>query len=178
MVGKTRSLPKVSWLAVIVSLLTGTLTHLAWDSFTHPGALGVEAIPFLRMEIFTVDTYHAYAYKLLQYFSSGFGILILGIWSCLWLRKAPLGPESTAPMTNPVRFKSLAAILSLPFLSGLVTAVIYFPVPITMRGVELLLGKGAVAVFSALGLALLAFAVWWRLKHRKVNQQIKHQPSH
>lgn len=164
MVGKTRSLPKVSWLAVIVSLLTGTLTHLAWDAFTHPGAPGVEAIPFLRMEIFTVDTYHAYAYKLLQYFSSGFGILILGIWSFLWLRKAPLGPEPAMPMTNSVRFKSAAAILSLPFLSGLVTALFHFPNPITMRGVELLLGKGTVAVFSALGLALIAFASWWHLR--------------
>ena len=160
----TSRLPNVSWLAVAASLMVGTLTHLAWDSFTHPGAPGVEAIPFLRMEVFTIDTYHAYVYKLLQYFSSGFGLLILAIWSYLWLRKAPVGQSPAAPMTDAARLRSVAAILSLPCLSGLVTAAFYFPNPFTVRGVELLLGMGAISVFSALGLALILFGAWWHLR--------------
>lgn len=160
----TTRLPNVSWLAVAISLATGALTHLAWDSFTHPGAPGVEAIPFLRAEVFVIDTYHGYVYKLLQYFSSGFGLLILGIWSFHWLRKAPIGPAPAASMTISSRIKSLIVILALPFTSGLVTAVTYFPNPFTVRGVELLLGMGAISVFSALGLALIVFASWWHLR--------------
>ena len=164
---ETYRLPRASWLAVTASLLTGALTHLAWDSFTHPGAPGVEAIPLLRAEVFAIDTYHAYAYKLLQYFSSGFGILILGIWSVLWLRKAPLGPEPSASMSVTERVKAALIILSLPFLSGLGTTVTYFPIPFSVRGVEVLLGMGAVSVFSALGVSLLAFASWWHLRLRR-----------
>ena len=160
--------PTDSWSAVAISLLAGTLTHLAWDSFTHPGAPGVEAIPFLRMEVFTVDTYHAYVYKLLQYFSSGFGLLVLGLWSFLWLRKTPLGAEPAVPMSGTERIKSVAAILTIPFISGLGTAVLYFPNPFTVRGVELLLGMGAISVFSALGIALLGFASWWHLWPRHI----------
>jgi hypothetical protein len=159
----TTLLPNVSWLAVTVSLIIGTLTHLVWDSFTHPGAPGVEAIPFLRMDVFVIDTYHAYVYKLLQYFSSGFGILILGIWGILWLRKTPLGAEPAVPMSGAERIKSATAILAIPFISGLVTAATYFPRPFTVRGVELLLGMGAISVFSALGLALIVFASCWHL---------------
>lgn len=161
--GKMRRLPKASWLIVTTSLFIGTLTHLAWDAFTHPGAPGVEAIPFLRVEVFTVDTYHAYAYKLLQYFSSGLGILILGIWSFLWLRKSPLGAPPPRSMMISERIKTIALILAVPFTSGLFTTLVHFPTPITMRGVELLLGKGAVSVFSSFGIALLSFAIWWHL---------------
>ena len=165
----TSRLPRVTWLAVTVSLILGTLTHLAWDSFTHPGAPGVEAIPFLRMEVFTVDTYRGYVYKLLQYFSSGFGLVILGIYSFLWLRNTPPGPAPVAPLSNSERIKSLAAILVIPFISGLATTVSHFPIPFSVRGMENLLGMGAVSVFSSLGIALLAFASWWHLWPRHIN---------
>jgi hypothetical protein len=160
--GTTR-LPKVSWLAVIASLTIGVLTHLVWDSFTHAGALGVEAIPLLRMEIFVIDTYHGYVYKLIQYFSSGLGLLILGLWCILWLRKTLPSPEPILPMTNSKRIKSAFAILAVPFVSGLFTAIIHFPKPFTIRGFELLLGMGAVSVFSALGIGLIFYASWWHV---------------
>ncbi|MFZ5858957.1 MAG: DUF4184 family protein [Chloroflexota bacterium] len=159
----TSRLPNVSWLAVIASLVIGALTHLAWDSFTHAGALGVESIPLLQMEVFVIDTYHAYVYKLIQYFSSGLGLLILGIWGILWLRKTPPCPEPILPMTNSERIKSAIAILAVPFISGLFTAISHFPNPITMRGVELLLGMGAISVFSALGIGLVLYASWWHV---------------
>lgn len=160
--GTTR-LPNASWLAVSASLTIGALTHLIWDSFTHPGAPGVEAIPILRMEVFVIDTYHGYVCKLLQYFSSGLGLLILSIWSILWLRNTPPRPNLILPMTNSERIKSTFAILALPLASGLFTAIVHFPNPITMRGVELLLGMGAISVFSSLGIGLVLFASWWHV---------------
>jgi hypothetical protein len=159
----TSRLPSVAWTAVLASLLLGILTHLVWDSFTHPGAPGVEAIPFLRVEVFTIDTYHAPVYKLLQYFSSGFGILVLAMWSIGWLRRAAPAALPAAAMTNSTRLASLAGLLSLPFLSGLITAVDHFPRPFSVRGVELLLGMGAISVFSALGLACILFAICWHV---------------
>lgn len=164
LLNETDRLPRVSWLAVTVSLILGAATHLIWDSFTHPGAPGVEAIPFLRVEVFTIDTYHGYVYKLLQYFSSGFGLLILGIYSILWLRKAPPGPLPIRPLSGVERLAGFAIILSIPLISGLTATVIHFPIPFSVRGVENLLGRGAVSVFSALGLALILFASWWHLR--------------
>jgi hypothetical protein len=166
--GATR-LPNASWLAVFASLVVGTLTHLTWDAFTHAGALGVEAIPFLRMEVFVIDTYHGYVYKLLQYFSSGLGLLILGIWSVLWFRKTPPSPDPILAVKNSERIKSALAILAVPFASGLFTAIFYFPNPLTMRGIELLLGMGAISVFSALGIGLVLYASWWHIWEMRFN---------
>jgi hypothetical protein len=164
--GKTR-LPNASWRKVIASLLFGILTHLAWDSFTHAGASGVEAFPLLSVEVFTFDTYHGYVYKLLQYFSSGLGLLIIGIWGFFWLRTAPPGPALDRSMTREERVKAFAALILIPFISGTITALTHFPIPFTLRGVELLLGMGAVSVFSALGAALLGYASWWHLRKTK-----------
>jgi len=46
--------PLARWSAVLVSLLCGAATHLVWDSFTHPGTAVVDALPALRVLIFTL----------------------------------------------------------------------------------------------------------------------------
>jgi hypothetical protein len=167
-IGETR-LPKVSWLAVTISLLIGALTHLAWDAFTHDGAPGVEAIPFLRADLFAVGTYHVYAYRMLQYFSSGVGLLIVGLWTFQWLRKAPLGPEPAVLLNDATRLAAFASLLGIPSLCGLASMLSRFSLPITGRWLELTVGRGVVVVFDVFGLALLAFSLWWHFRRDRVN---------
>jgi hypothetical protein len=165
-IGATR-LPKVSWLAVTVSLLAGAITHLAWDAFTHNGAPGVEAIPLLRTDLFAVGTYHVYAYRVVQYFSSAIGLLILGLWTFQWLRKTATGPEPAAPLTPPQRVAVFASLFGVPAIGGLWSASPHLLFPLTGRSLELAAGSAVVTVFESFGLILLAFGLWWHLQMRR-----------
>ncbi|KAA3436563.1 DUF4184 family protein [Rufibacter hautae] len=42
---------KTHYLMVLLSLLVGIVSHLAWDSFTHSTGLGVRLFPFLLSEV-------------------------------------------------------------------------------------------------------------------------------
>lgn len=69
-------------LLLVVSLLLGVLTHIAWDLFTHEGRWGVEAIPALQEQWGPL-----LGYKWLQHGSSVIGLLILAGYAVRWLRR-------------------------------------------------------------------------------------------
>jgi hypothetical protein len=69
-------------LLLVVSLLLGVLTHIAWDLFTHEGRWGVEAIPALQEQWGPL-----LGYKWLQHGSSAIGLVILAVYAVLWLRR-------------------------------------------------------------------------------------------
>lgn len=71
-------------LLVVAALLIGVVTHLLWDSFTHPDGWLVLALPAFQSQLgpFTV-------YRWAQYGSSAIGLLILLVWLVLWVRRTP-----------------------------------------------------------------------------------------
>lgn len=76
------------WLAT--SLLIGVISHILWDAFTHEGRLGVQFMPALAEQWGPLQ-----GFKWLQHGSSAAGLVIIGIWVLLWLRRAE--PHRTAP---------------------------------------------------------------------------------
>lgn len=69
------------WLGV--SLIVGVLSHIAWDLFTHEGRWGVDVFPVLDAMWGPLS-----GYKWLQHGSSVAGLLVIGIWALLRLRRA------------------------------------------------------------------------------------------
>lgn len=69
-------------LLVVVALMLGVLSHIVWDLFTHEGRWGVDAFPALQDQWGTLP-----GYKWLQHGSSVVGLLILGVYALLWLRR-------------------------------------------------------------------------------------------
>ena len=59
----------------IYSALIGMFTHLAWDSFTHPGGVMVGALPVLKKSIYGLPLC-----RVLQHASSVLGLAILAWW--------------------------------------------------------------------------------------------------
>ena len=74
------------WLAVIISLLCGAITHVVWDAFTHEGAQAVIAFPILQAHLFSVGSYPVYVFKLLQHMSTCIGLFLVLWWSWRWLK--------------------------------------------------------------------------------------------
>jgi hypothetical protein len=87
--------PYKSWRLIIRSLVSlgiGTLSHLAWDSFTHDHGFIVQNVAPLRQAIFEIDGTSIYAFSILQHGSTVLGLAALVLWYLGWLRKNPVYP--------------------------------------------------------------------------------------
>jgi hypothetical protein len=105
------------WLAA--SLLLGVLSHILWDEFTHDGRLGMQLLPALAEQWGPLQ-----GFKWLQHGSSAVGLLIIGIWAVLWLRRAE--PRAVPVRTSPpwvriVWWLSLPVILIAALIIGYAT---------------------------------------------------------
>jgi Domain of unknown function (DUF4184) len=87
-------------LTISISILLGALTHITWDSFTHPTGWAVQHSPMLQQSIG-----HWPVYKLLQYGSGLVGSVGLLLWAISWLRQAVVDRDVT---TLPWRAKAIA----------------------------------------------------------------------
>ena len=69
-------------LLVILAIIVGVATHLAWDSFTHPDGWLVLHVPVLRVQLgaFTL-------YRWAQYASSVVGLVAVFAWMIVWTRR-------------------------------------------------------------------------------------------
>jgi Domain of unknown function (DUF4184) len=93
--------PQWRWLAIVLvllaSLLIGIVTHVVWDSFTHPDGQVVVRVPLLREYLGPLQ-----AYKWGQHIGTVGGLIVLAIWAVDWARRTPnLGRVSR--ITEPLR---------------------------------------------------------------------------
>ena len=84
------------WPVAFLSILIGAWTHIAWDSFTHAGGWITMHVAALNapVAIFGWDTEVSH---LLQYLSSVFGLVVLGLWLQSRLRRVPAAAGSELP---------------------------------------------------------------------------------
>lgn len=94
-----RSPSAVGWVQAGVSVVIGALTHVVWDSFTHPRRWGTDHLATLNRGLGPLP-----AYEWLQYGSGVLGLLALTVWTVLWGAKStaaidlpPVGPRGADP---------------------------------------------------------------------------------
>jgi len=81
-----------------LGILIGTLTHIAWDAFTHEATPVRQFLPGLGAPLFYIHGHTLHVYGFLQYMSSVAGLLALAYWAYN-LRNAP-------PLPRPPRHRS------------------------------------------------------------------------
>lgn len=137
-----------------ISILLGSLTHLAWDAFTHATPLG-EAIPALRDSLFGAGGPHVPVYFVFQVLSSVFGLVVLAAWA--WrIRKKPLAPadevvaELTPRVSNDERYLAVLFIAVVSIAGG------FFGAESMGSLFHMLIGmmSGAAAAWSMLAVAV------------------------
>lgn len=84
-------LPAVPWF--VLSAVVGTVTHVAWDGFTHPGRFGIRLFPVLQNARILGEP----PYVLLQYGCSVLGVATLVRWAVQEMRRVVRSGPSTAP---------------------------------------------------------------------------------
>lgn len=133
-------LPDVPWHAVIVSLLAGALTHVAWDAVTHSYDDGLQ--------------HHNW----LQHASTALGTAVLGWWA--W-RKLRLVPATPGPLSPLARARILLVLLGAASLAAWLTAE---APPADLRALRQFLRTGGFAAVQALGVALLVYCLLFQRK--------------
>lgn len=149
------------WLAV--SLILGVLSHIAWDLFTHEGRGGVDLLPALD------ETWGPLpGYKWLQYGSSVLGLVIIGVWALVRIRRSAARPDVHRSMPGGV---VIAWWVSLPVI--LVTAWVFgmiaygpFTEEYTVQHLAYRVLPPACAVWGALTLLLCLAVPLFRRNHQ------------
>lgn len=93
----------------VLSAVIGTVTHVAWDGFTHPGRFGVRLFPVLQ----TARILDEPPYVLLQYGCSVLGVGALGFWTVQEMRRVArsgTGTGTAPPAGNRRLAFSLIAV--------------------------------------------------------------------
>ena len=79
-------LPNIPSYALIFSLVLGALTHVFWDFFTHRDGIP-RYVNWMDNPLTSIDGYEIMPYRILQHFSSIFGLSLLLFWIWIWLSK-------------------------------------------------------------------------------------------
>jgi len=132
-------LPAAPWSAVVVSLLVGAVTHLAWDALTHSHDEG-------------------WRHNWLQHLSTASGSLVLGWWIWRKLRRAPAAPSPLSPLA---RIVTLVAFVTIAAFAALHEAAPPAPDLLALRQ---FLRSGGLAALEALGAALFIYCLLFQRK--------------
>lgn len=153
----TRALPTLGW--AVLAVLVGVITHLIWDSFTHPDGWIVLAVP-----AFHTMLGHFTVYRWAQYASSVVGLVIIVAWLALWVRRSPMRREDETGSRLSKRARCLAWLaVAIPGLSvgiavwgfGLVNGIDAFD--------RVLVYRTATLSISCAGLVAVVIALSWYL---------------
>ena len=154
---RTRRPPAVRTGWVLVSLLLGIATHLAWDSLTH-GWVAANA-PGLQQTL----TGSLTVARALQHLSTALGLLVIGF--VLWRRRAALLPAAGTPAR--ARLLRTLGVGVVAGLAGAASLTARRPGP--PPTLEHALSTAAVGAGLAVGAtAAVALAAWWLLRLRGV----------
>lgn len=89
--------------AVVLSLVAGTVTHLAWDALTHDGRWGSEHLGILRERLGPL-----LGVQWVQHVSTLVGLAVLTVWLVRWWRRTPPRPDRTRPRPVGGRGRAVA----------------------------------------------------------------------
>lgn len=148
---------------ILLCILVGAVTHLAWDSFTHRGSFAVRSLPFLRVHLFTGGGFWIYLYTALQWICSFIGLAVLAWWARRWIAATPqseLAPAS--PLSPRQQLAVVACVLGAAAAMAVLSAWPHaFGTGRRLSSQELV-SVSLLGWVSGFGLGLMAWAVAWR----------------
>ena len=157
-----------SWdpIALLLCLGLGALSHVLWDSFTHPNELPAR-FPILFTSLGSWGGHALRLYKAIQHGSTVLGIAVLFFWLRHWMRSTP-AVRDIAPRFSPVRkWGMLAMILTPPLLAAVVAARPALSANIgSLRTMQLFVALAVIAGGRVLILSVLVTTSLWRLARR------------
>jgi len=146
---------------IVISIVLGSIIHLAWDAFTHDRGLVVRNVPDLRTPLEEFGT-HRPIYNVLQHGSSLLGLALLAFWYWRWFKRTP--PQPVPPqlrMSTRAKHWITGSILVIATGSSAVYAYFY---SYHLASLGIFVGTFAVTSMSLIYIGALIFSAWWQLK--------------
>ncbi|NHA67255.1 DUF4184 family protein [Phycicoccus flavus] len=148
------------WLWAVPGVVLGSLTHLAWDGFTHADGWAVARWSVLGTTMGGLPLWH-----LAQYVSGLAGVALVLVRAGRRLARAPVVEHATPVATPAQRRAAWAVLLAAPVLGGPALALDALGAGLHP---ELLLYLVVVRGVSAFGLASVLVAAAWFLRRATV----------
>jgi hypothetical protein len=144
---------------IVVSLLVGIATHLAWDSFTHNNTWLYRNLDILHQPVHVFFLGYVQVYKALQHVSTLLGLGVLLVYLAFWYFRT--APHRSQPPALPSGRKAilLSAILAIATVGGIVRAAISGGLPTGLHDSRFI-GLLAVTSIALVWWQLVAFG-WW-----------------
>lgn len=145
----------------ILAALTGILTHLAWDAFTHRSSPLVQAVPALHASLGPLPVS-----SWLQHASTVGGLVAIAVWASVWMRRTRRR-DVPGIVGAPARVIAWTAVVLAFGVAGTI---------VWVRGILLgeeafepsLVFLGATVAGGAAGLAgVVICAIWWIARARR-----------
>lgn len=163
-------LPQVAWTAVVISILIGAASHLAWDAFTHADAAGVEWVPVLSQPLAHVGDHTVHAHAFLQHASTLFGLAVLGMAYHRWHRRTASTNDLPATLLSPGRrWVARALLVTLPSVWAATIALDALDRSWKLADLQLALGVALIPGLRAFGVGVIAYCLLWQL-HRRTSR--------
>lgn len=161
--------PLKSWQIMIRSLLSlaiGTLSHLAWDSFTHNNGFIVKNAAALRQPIFELAGTKIFVFSILQHGSTVLGLVALVLWYFHWSRKTPAYAYPVPPslqLSAAMRLIIFAAMAAGVFFLCALTGFFSFPYVLNLHKLRLMAERMAVVSMAVLSMEIALYCAIWHL---------------
>lgn len=155
---------------VMISVVIGAFTHVAWDAFTHENGWMVQFLPFLDVTVFDLGTDKVPLTRMLHHSSSILGAL----WVILWSRKQMRrlhgetdGGSASGPLFGRT-FRTMTIWASLSVLAGLFYAWIQgYPVQNNYEFRQMMV-QALVATGSAFFSITFLYSIIWHMTKKGI----------
>lgn len=154
-VNRFRFWPWQRFSLIVLSILTGSATHLGWDAFTHRDSWIYRHWAFLREACVLPAIGTMEMYKLLEYATSAAGLAVVAVWIWRWYRTTK---PSAAPVARPGR-RFAAGLPALAILGGAICAWHHDGMALQLRLIVHFTADLLMAAISLFLLGLLLYGV-------------------
>jgi hypothetical protein len=144
------------WALAPLAAVIGSLTHVCWDEFTHPGRWGATHIAWLHDQHAGVAGYHW-----AQTISTLLGLAVVVSWGLVAIGTPRRRPR--APRVPPLAGRAAPAVVAAAALVGGAAALRATP-----EGFHAVAFAGAVVGTATLACCLLLVALAWQLLSRRI----------
>ncbi|MEE9309675.1 MAG: DUF4184 family protein [Cocleimonas sp.] len=114
-------IPNIPSYTLVFSLVIGALTHITWDFFTHQSGIP-QHIAWMDLPLTSIDGYEIMPYRVLQHFSTLFGLSLLIFWVWKWISR---NKHITSSQQTNIHWQAPKSLKLFSFIALTVTASIF-----------------------------------------------------
>jgi hypothetical protein len=156
---------------IVLSILVGAATHIAWDALTHKSFWPYRHLSVLRKIVQVPVLGGIGVYKLLQYGSTLFGLAFIALWILQWYRATePSGQWKAASFSAAQRSAILVAIPALAVLGALIRALVGVGIPVGPGTLPKFVVEACISAITFFCMGLIVCGVLLR-KHQATTQE-------